>query len=309
MRAVFPGLIFISFLHACAPGNHETSILPDVPDGVQALSLTGNELRSPPPSESVEQAYERARETHLAQPDRADHMIWYGRWTAYKGDYREAIRIYTQGIRNFPGDARFYRHRGHRYISIRAFDRAIADFEKAVQLIEGTEDEVEPDGMPNALNIPVSTLHTNIWYHLGLARYLNHDYEEALHAYRNGVNASRNDDMLVAHTHWLYMTLRILERDEEAKSALEPIHHDMNVIENQAYYQLCQMYKGLISIEELAGDTMPDTMGDALKYGFANWHAYNGDVALADSLFDVILEGQAWASFGHIAAEAHNAIK
>ena len=63
-----------------------------------------------------------------------------------------------------------YRHRGHRYVSIREFDRAIADLEYAATLIEGTEDEIEPDGMPNAMNIPVSSLHSNIWYHLGLAR-------------------------------------------------------------------------------------------------------------------------------------------
>ena len=36
-------------------------------------------------------------------------------------------------------------------------------------MIAGKEDSIEPDGMPNPQNIPVSSLHTNIWYHLGLA--------------------------------------------------------------------------------------------------------------------------------------------
>jgi hypothetical protein len=35
------------------------------------------------------------------------------------------------GIGQFPKDARFYRHRGHRYISSRCFDLAIKDFKKA----------------------------------------------------------------------------------------------------------------------------------------------------------------------------------
>ena len=60
-----------------------------------------------------------------------------------------------------------YRHRGHRYITVAQFDRAIADFEKAVALIKGTPDEIEPDGAPNPTGKPRSTLHFNIWYHLG----------------------------------------------------------------------------------------------------------------------------------------------
>ena len=48
-----------------------------------------------------------------------DNIIWYGRRTAYLGDYREAIRIFSEGIEKHSKDARMYRHRGHRYISIR----------------------------------------------------------------------------------------------------------------------------------------------------------------------------------------------
>ena len=44
------------------------------------------------------------------------------------------------------------------------FDLAIADLEHAAQLIEGTENVTEPDGLPNALNIPISP----IWAGLGI---------------------------------------------------------------------------------------------------------------------------------------------
>ena len=62
---------------------------------------------------------------------------------------------------------------------------AINDFEKAGQLIQGKENEIEPDGMPNAMNIPISTLHGNIWYHLGLAYYLKHDYKKSFEVAKN----------------------------------------------------------------------------------------------------------------------------
>ena len=96
---------------------------------------------------------------------------------------RDAIAIFTKGIQQFPEDARMYRHRGHRFITLRQLDLAIDDFKKAAQLIEGKEDEMEPDGMPNPRGIPTSSLHSNIWYHLGLAYYLEGKFENSLEAY------------------------------------------------------------------------------------------------------------------------------
>lgn len=76
----------------------------------------------------------------------ADAIIWLGRRKAYPGNYKEAIDIFSRGIALHPKDARLYRHRGHRYITLRCFDKAITDFKKAAQLIKGQPDEVEPDG-------------------------------------------------------------------------------------------------------------------------------------------------------------------
>ena len=57
--------------------------------------------------------------------------------------------MFSKGIALYPDNPKFYRHRGHRYISIRQFAKAQADFEKAAQLIKGKPDEIEPDGAPN----------------------------------------------------------------------------------------------------------------------------------------------------------------
>jgi len=51
----------------------------------------------------------------------ADAILWYGRRTAYLGNYEDAIRIFSKGIALHPDDARMYRHRGHRYITVRCF--------------------------------------------------------------------------------------------------------------------------------------------------------------------------------------------
>ena len=81
-------------------------------------------------------------------------------------------------------------------------------------------DEIEPDGAPNPAGIPTSTLHTNVWYHLGLAHYLQGEFEEALKAYKKCLEASTNNDMDVATLDWYYMTLKRLNRHEDAQALL-----------------------------------------------------------------------------------------
>ena len=237
----------------------------------------------------------------------ADNIIWFGRRTAYLGRYKDAIRIYSDGIKKFPADARLYRHRGHRLITLRCFDDAIADLEQASKLIKGKPDEIEPDGLPNARNIPTSTLQSNIWYHLGLSYYLKGDFERALTAYREAEKVSKNPDMLVATTHWLYMTLRRLGRDKDATKTLAPIKNDFELIENGDYYKLIRVYKGQLDPANLWLEISQRTnslSNATLGYGLGNWYLYNGQRADAERVFRQVTAGSQWSSFGYIAAEA-----
>ncbi len=246
--------------------------------------------------------YNIALKSYNNTPD-ATNTIWLGRRIAYTGAYDEAIKIYTKGIMEFSEDARLYRHRGHRYISTRQFIKAITDFTTAVQLIEGTEDQIEPDGVPNRLNQPISTLHTNIWYHLGLAHYLKNELKKATVAFTKCLAASTNDDNVVSASHWLYMIQRRSGNKEEAKALLEPISKDMTIIENDAYHQLLLFYKGVISEEELQGN---ESMGssEAVIYGLANWYHYNGDAGKARMMYEELVKNGYPSGFGYIAAEA-----
>lgn len=293
----------IMVMVSCSDGLTQKDILPSVPKGAEAVTVSGQVLFATEPTPSTQEKYRNARNEWKRDKGNADKLIWYGRWTAYTGQYREAIRIFSKGIAEHPGDARMLRHRGHRYISIREFDRAIADFEKAALLVALFPDEVEPDGMPNALNVPVSTLKSNIFYHLGLAYYLDGDLEKALESWRRDISLAVNDDMMVATLHWVYMTLREMGREEEAIQALAGVTSEMNIIENMAYHKLCLFYKGDMSIDELTGGEYSTIMNDAMLYGLGNWYLYNSDFVMAKEYFGKLLAGGAWASFGYIAAE------
>jgi hypothetical protein len=273
-------------------------------DRLEALSLLGDSLFAPQPSARALATYDSLR-TRFDSLD-VEQWIWLGRWAAYTGAHQEAIRAYTAALERFPEDARLYRHRGHRYITTRQLDRAIADFRAALALVEGQEDAIEPDGMPNAHNIPVSTLHTNIWYHLGLAHYLQNELPLALEAYRQGLAASANDDMRTAFLHWIYMTLRQLGQEEDAQQALVGVHAEMEILENTDYWRLCRFYRGEIGLDELPGDAPGAMQGssEALRYGIGNWHFYNGRKGEAQAAFEEMLRHGNWAAFGYIAAEA-----
>ena len=274
----------------------------------EATSLLGRPLYATPVSEEsrarLEENLAKARAEYEKNPDDADALIWLGRRTAYLGRYREAIAIFSEGIKKHPGDARMYRHRGHRYITVRELDNAIADLEKAAELIAGQPDEVEPDGAPNPQNIPTSTLQSNIWYHLGLAQYLQGDFAHAAFAYSEGLKVSKNDDMLVATANWLYLALRRLGRDDEAGALLAPIKKDMNIIENNAYHKLLLMHKGEVTPDEVLAEAKDDLNRATLGYGVGAFYLLNGEPDKARAVFEQIIAGPLWPAFGHLAAEA-----
>ena len=266
------------------------------------ISPLGKKIKTSEPSKVMLDKYEKAKQDFSKNKSDLENIIWLGRRTAYLGKYADAIKIYSDGIAQHPNEPRLYRHRGHRYISIRKYDEAIQDFKKATQLIEGQPNQVEKDGLPNVLNIPISTLHGNIWYHLGLAYYLKHDFKNAFLAYQNCRNVGSNDDNIVSSTHWLYMIQRRMGNEELAQQQLEPIKDEMKIIENHSYYNLCRFYKEMVPRDSLL-NTDGSSVGDAVRYGLANWDFYNGDGEAAKLGFEKILEGKSWSSFGYIAAE------
>jgi hypothetical protein len=278
----------------------------------EASSLFGEPLAAPPlPPETLadrEAKLAAARAEADSHPDDVDALVWLGRRTAYLGRYREAIDIYTRALAAHPDEPHLLRHRGHRYLTLRRFDLAAADLERAAQRVAGQPDEVEPDGLPNARNIPVSTLQTNIWYHLGLAHYLlggPGDMESARKAFQESLKLSTNADMRVSTTHWLYMTLRRLGRAGEAAALLAPIRPDMDVIENRAYHLLTLMYKGEIPPEAIPGLSNGGVDAPTLGYGLGDWYLYNGRRDDAVKAFREILSWKdQWPAFGYIAAEA-----
>jgi len=243
----------------------------------------------------------KAREKLAPDPSNVESIIALGRAQANAWRYNDAIETYTQGVKVAPANALLYRHRGHRYISTRQFDKAVADLQRASEL-KGDD--------------------FDIWYHLGLAHYLKGEFTKASVAYercyavaeKNRTEAETNkegrDDSFIAISDWLYMTYRRIKKNAEAVRMLEKITPQMQVKENRSYYDRLLFYKGLKKEEELVNvENATDLEIATVGYGIGNWHLYNGNQAKAEEYFRRIVSGKYWPAFGFIAAEAELARK
>ncbi|MFG0329032.1 MAG: tetratricopeptide repeat protein [Phycisphaerales bacterium] len=292
------GVIIFFMLSGCARSDHE------------ATSLLGEPLERPALYPERQAEFERnletARAEHDANPDAVDAIVWYGRRLAYLGRYRDAIEVYTEGLQRFPQSAELRRHRGHRYITVREFHRAIGDLRLASLLLERIPDRVEPDGMPNEAGIPLTTLHSNTWYHLGLAHYLRGEWRKSREAFGQILELpSLNDDNLVSAIYWMALASKRLDDDRAVELLLDRVEENMAIIENHEYHALLLHFKGERTEVDLLGGEA-DTVGSATTmYGVGAWRLVNGNSTGALELFEAIVANEvSWPAFGHIAAEA-----
>jgi tetratricopeptide (TPR) repeat protein len=254
----------------------------------EVVSLLGTKLYAAP-AEGEELAklqanLEEAIRAVEADPGSSEKIIAYGRALAGLWRYHEAIEVYSKGITAHPGEAMLYRHRGHRYISIREFGKAASDMAKAAALNDKDFD---------------------IWYHLGLAHYLRGEFDQALTAYENCLKVAADDDSKIAVSNWLYATLRRLSRTDDAARILAGISAGMKVVENMSYLNLLLFFKGLKSEDEILNWAANSELDAAtVGYGLGCWHLYGGREEKARGFFEKIVTGRYWPAFGFIAAEA-----
>jgi tetratricopeptide (TPR) repeat protein len=275
-----------------------------------AYSLSGQPLY--PIQHSEENMIKRdsllevAKTNYNENPTNLDNIIWYGRRLAYVDQHDEAIAIYTLGMESHPEAPELFRHRGHRFITTRNIDNAIEDFITASELVKDRDIEIEQDGLPNAMNIPLSNLQFNIYYHLGLAYFFKGEYALAEEAYLECMEYSINPDLEVATSDWLYMTYMAQGKSDDALKVIEAIPDDVEIIENDGYLRRIRMYKGEILPTELVDLNAEggDRLGLVTQgYGVAHYYKTTGDNVNYTKIIDQILELEYWSAFGYIAAE------
>lgn len=311
MRKFTPLLLL--FFFSCQPPEKKERFVNPTPvvNGTdnKIMSLFGEELlpkRLPIATrDKFEKKLFEAEQNLSSYPDSLELIIWHGRRLAYLGRHLEAIQAYTDGLVKYPLSYRLRRHRGHRYITTRQINKAVDDFEMAAFHSSNAVNAIEPDGLPNKLDKPLGNDFFNIWYHFGLAHYLNGRYDKAVSAYKKCMEVSNNDDLIAATSYWLYMAYKKIGNSELAESLLDPISSKMKMVENNAYLDLLLLFKGKRDAEKLIkkATNKERLLDPTLAYGIGNWYQQQGNLERANEIFSQIMDNPNWDSFGFIAAE------
>jgi tetratricopeptide (TPR) repeat protein len=248
--------------------------------GVQAVqyrSPDGIEYRSLPDTDALK----TARAALEAEPRSIPRIIDLGVAQSGARQFREAIATFTRGLEIEPANALLLRWRGHRYLSVREFDRAFAD------LTRGATND--------------STIY-GIWYHLGVVQYLRGDFADAAASFAKAQPIAPDAGELAGSTDWLWMSLSRAGRGAEAKAMLDR-RPDSKPVTN-AYTRRLQLYRGEIGPDAVvtAADT-DDVQIATLSYGLGNWYLLRGDKAEARKWFERSIQSGGWPAFGFIASE------
>ena len=249
---------------------------------VQYRSPEGLEYRSLPDTDAVK----NARAALDADPRNIPKIIALGVAQSGARQFREAIATFTRGLEIEPNNALLLRWRGHRYLSVREFDRAFADLMRGGKL--------DP------------TIY-GIWYHLGVVQFLRGDFADAAASFAEAQPIAPDAGELAGSTDWLWMSLSRAGRGADARSMLERMpdrRPDLKPVIN-AYTRRLQLYRGEIGPEAVVTAADTDELQVAtLAYGLGNWYLVRGDKAQARTWFERSVQASGgWPGFGFIVSE------
>jgi tetratricopeptide (TPR) repeat protein len=271
-RAALTSLIAASIILGSAVDARQA----DMPS-VQYRSPNGVEYRSLPDTDAIKSA----RAALAASPKDIARIIELGVAQSGARQFREAIATFTRGLEIEPQNALLLRWRGHRYISVRDFDRAFADLTRGAGID--------------------STIY-GIWYHLGVVQYIRGDFTGAAASFAKAQPIAPDAGELAGSTDWLWMSLSRAGRGAEAKAMLDR-RPDSKPVTN-AYTRRLQLYRGEIGPEAVVtpADT-DDVQVASLAYGLGNWYLVRGDKAQARTWFERSMQSGGWPAFGFIVSE------
>lgn len=248
-------------------------------------TLIGTQISTPAWSNEtrvrLEKDLEIARAVMTIAPEREDSHIWLGRRLGYLTRNGEAIEVFSTGLEQFPDSYKLLRFRGRHLARNRDFERAIADYKRAAEMVEGIQDSYEPDGIINARHQYLGSYRSNIHYYLGQTSWAVGDYQATLDGMKRAASEPlvQHDDRRVATGFWQYLALRKLGRHEEAEAVVAAIPEGLELVENHDYYSGVRFFKDTLSEEEL----LPRA-GLNARFGIAMVHLIEGRTQKADEM-------------------------
>ncbi|MBL0173165.1 MAG: tetratricopeptide repeat protein [Gemmatimonadaceae bacterium] len=265
-------LIVLGMLGALTTAAHAQS--------VQYRSPAGIEYRAQADTGPVA----RAQAALDADPRNVQRIIALGVAQSGARQFREAIATFTRGLAIAPNDAMLYRWRGHRYISVREFDKAQADLTRGYQL---------------------DSTNYGILFHTGVLRFIKGDFAGAATMFAKAQPRAPDGGELAGSTDWLWMSLSRVGKTDQANAMLARHPDSLPTTPGYAYVSRLKLYRGVLTPETLfAPSDTADVQVATLSYGLGSWYLVHGDTTKAKAAFQRAVKSGGWPGFGFIVSEA-----
>ncbi|MEO7520718.1 MAG: tetratricopeptide repeat protein [Gemmatimonas sp.] len=226
----------------------------------------------------------RARAALAADSRNVARFIALGVAQSGARQFREAIETFTRGLAIAPNEAMLYRWRGHRYLSVREFDKAKADLTRGYAL---------------------DSTNYGILFHLGVLNFVRANFTEAARLFAKAQPLAPDGGELTGSTDWFWMSLARAGRLSDANAMLARRPDTLAAPPGYAYAQRLKLYRGELTPKTLftPADTA-DVQVATLSFGLGNWYLVRGDTASARAQFARAVRSGGWPGFGFIASEA-----
>ena len=202
-----------------------------------------------------------------ADPENPQRYLDLGFQLCEESLFREGLEVYSKGLELFPDNAMLYRARAEQYLN-------------CWQLYECQADSVKATAM-----LPKDW---NSWYHYAVSSYYLQEYKKCEELSRYLISVCEDEDSKIPPLCWLYRSLMMQGRKDEANKAIEIFYEGMDHIDwHDDYYDCLRLYRGWVKPEELLDkcyrqfpirDWKTSVYSYTVFYGVANWYYLNGDV-------------------------------
>lgn len=267
-------------------------------------------------TDTLQRAVAEAKAAYEADPD-IDNTTWYGRVLAYQGLHREAVDVYTAGLKRHPRSAKLLRHRAHRHFNLRQFDKSIEDGLRAVELYRGKPLERErlgPDYFPSTPDV----VQFYLYYHLGHAYFAKKDYAAAAEWFGKSREVGMGSEDPPGHTagvYWQYLSLARAHRYDDARALLAgytlTLFDLRDNVEANYYFDGIQLFKDLrdpetyySTLDSGKAFSTSDAISAGTAYSLANYWLVRGELAKAREFLRIAAKVDTWSFFARVQAEA-----
>jgi tetratricopeptide (TPR) repeat protein len=255
--------------------------------------------------------------TAFEQSVTPDTATWYARLLMYQNHILDSIAVLDRGLKQYPTSGKLLRHRAQRYLTLREFDKSIADGLAGVKYYEGQPIEREKPGpayFPGDPDMVQMYLH----YHLGQAYFGKHNYDNAQKSFakaREIASFSRDNDTESSTVYWMFLCAARAGRTAEARDILDGYKQTLFEVhpkgDSDTYFDGIQLFKGnrpVSSMFSASDGGQPFATADGViastSYSIAQYYLLMGEREKAKPWLARSIQIKGWGYFARIQAEA-----